>query len=269
MEKRFLTPAETAQQISDNGRRVLTQPLTRTFLLSLLAGFYIAFGAELSTIVTADSTAYLGNGVSRFLGGSVFSIGLMLVVVCGAELFTGNSLLTKTALHGQISWGKIAENWAIVLVGNLIGSLFFVWLMLASELWQTGQVANRAIAIASANCQLSFDVAFVRGILCNWLVCLAVFMATAARDITGKILSCYMPIMAFVASGFEHSVANMYFIPTGLLLKGHLGLDMPGLNWENFFFANLLPVTLGNIVGGVVFVGFAYWYVHLKGTRSI
>jgi formate/nitrite transporter len=269
MDKRFLTPLETTRAISDNGRRVLTQPLPRTWLLSLLAGFYIAFGAELATLVTSDAAAHLGVGVSRLLGGSVFSLGLMLVVICGAELFTGNSLLTKAALHGEIPWYKIAENWGVVIVGNLIGSLILAWLMVSSELWQTGRVAEHVVTIATAKCELSFEVAFIRGILCNWLVCLAVFMATAARDICGKMLACYAPIMAFVASGFEHSVANMYFIPTGLLLKARLGLAAPDLTWSNFFIGNLIPVTFGNIVGGVVFVGFAYWFVYLKGTRSV
>ena len=268
MEKRFLTPIETTQLIADNGRRVLTQPASRTWVLSLLAGFYIAFGAELATLVTSDTAQHVGVGISRLLGGSVFSLGLMLVVICGAELFTGNSLLTKTALHGQIPWHKIAENWAIVIIGNLVGSLFLAWLMVESELWQIGRVAEHAVNIAAAKCELSFGVALVRGILCNCLVCLAVFMGTAARDIPGKMLACYAPIMAFVASGFEHNVANMYFIPSGLLLKAELGLTVPALTWSNFFIGNLIPVTLGNIIGGTFFVGFAYWFAYLKGTRS-
>jgi len=268
MEKRFLTPIETTQLIAANGRRVLTQPLARTWVLSLLAGFYIAFGAELATLITSDAAAHLGVGISRLLGGSVFSLGLMLVVICGAELFTGNSLLTKAALQGQIPWRKIAENWVIVIIGNLVGSLFLAWLMVESELWQISQVADHAVNIAIAKCELTFSVALVRGILCNWLVCLAVFMATAARDIPGKILACYFPIMAFVASGFEHSVANMYFIPTGLLLKAKLGLQLAELSWTNFFISNLIPVTLGNIIGGVVFVGLAYWFAYLKGTNE-
>ncbi len=264
MEKRFFTPAETTQLICENGCRVLNQPLSRTLVLSLLAGFYIAFGAELATLVTSDAAAHLGFGLSQLLGGSVFSLGLMLVVICGAELFTGNILLTKTALHGQLSWVKVAENWTLVILGNLAGALFFAWLMLHSELWQGGRVAEHAIGIAAAKCELPFGVALVRGILCNWLVCLAVFMAAAARDITGKILACYVPIMAFVASGFEHSVANMYFIPVGILLKGELGLQIPALTWGNFFVSNLIPVTLGNILGGVVFVAGAYWFVYLR-----
>ena len=264
MDKRFLTPLETVEAIVAAGRRVTTQAPSRTLVLSLLAGFYIAFGAELATVVTQDAAAHLGQGVSRLLGGSVFSLGLMLVVVCGAELFTGNSLLAKAALAKEISWWKLLENWVVVIVGNFLGSLFFAWLMFRSNLWQSGQVAQHAIAIAAGKTALPFDAALVRGILCNWLVCLAVFMATAARDVTGKILACYVPIMAFVASGFEHSVANMYFIPTGLFLSKQLALPAAGLTWGNFFLVNLLPVTLGNIVGGVVFVASAYWYVHLK-----
>jgi len=265
MDKRFLSPAETTQAITDNGRRVLTQRRSRTVVLSLLAGFYIAFGAALATVVTQDAAAHLGVGVSRLLGGSVFSLGLMLVVVCGAELFTGNSLLVKAALQREISWGKIAENWTVVILGNLVGSLFFAWLMTETGLWRSGQLGTHAVGIAAAKCQLDFWPAFVRGILCNWLVCLAVFMATAARDIVSKMLACYMPIMAFVASGFEHNVANMYFIPAGLFIDRALGLQTVGLTWGNFLIGNLVPVTLGNIVGGVVFVAFAYWFVHLKG----
>lgn len=265
MEKRFLSPAQTAQQIAESGTRVLTQSTGRTVVLSLLAGFYIAFGAQLATIVTQDTAAHVGAGLSRLIGGSVFSLGLMLVVICGAELFTGNTLLAKAALHGRIPWSKIYSNWTVVILGNLAGSLFFAWLMYETRLWESGRVAEHAIGIASAKAKLPFFVALVRGILCNWLVCLAIFMATAARDIPGKILACYVPIMAFVASGFEHSVANMYFIPTGLFLEAGLGQDVPGLTWARFA-GNLVPVTLGNIIGGVIFVAFAYWFVHLKGS---
>jgi len=264
MEKRYLTPAETVRTIVENGKRVLTQSRLRTLVLSLLAGFYIAFGAQLATVLTQDAAAFVGKGIAGLLSGSVFSLGLMLVVICGAELFTGNSLLTSSALQGEITWGKLLENWTIVILGNLAGSLFFAGLMFESKLWMNGDMAEHSLKIAAAKCQLPFMVALVRGVLCNWLVCLAVFMATAARDVTGKILACYVPIMAFVASGFEHSIANMYFIPTGLLLSDELGREVPGLNWSNFFLDNLLPVTLGNILGGVLFVASAYWYVHLK-----
>ena len=264
MEKRYLTPAETARAVVENGKRVLTQSRLRTLVLSLLAGFYIAFGAQLSTVVTQDAANFVGKGIAALLGGSAFSIGLMLVVICGAELFTGNSLLTSSALHGEISWGKLLENWGIVILGNLAGSLFFAGMMFEARLWMNGNLAEHAVRIAAAKCQFPFMVALMRGILCNWLVCLAVFMATAARDVTGKMLACYVPIMAFVASGFEHSIANMYFIPTGLLLSSEFGRAVPGLTWTTFFLDNLLPVTLGNILGGVLFVASAYWYVHLR-----
>lgn len=264
MEKRFLTPAETTDAIVQAGKRVLTQPHSRTMVLSLLAGVYIAFGAQLATVVTADAAAHVGVGIARLLGGSVFSVGLMLVVICGAELFTGNSLLAKAALQGEIPWLKLMENWGIVIIGNLLGSLFVAWLVYHSGLSQGGLIGEHALQLAAAKTSLSFDEALIRGVLCNWLVCLAVFMAVAARDLTGKILACYAPIMAFVASGFEHSVANMYFIPSGLLLKGSLSTSAPHLTWNSFLIDNLLPVTLGNIIGGVVFVAGAYWFVHLK-----
>jgi formate/nitrite transporter len=266
--KRFLTPLETIQAVIAAGRRVLHQSFGRTFILSLLAGFYISFGAQLSTMVSQDAARFTGMGVARLLAGSVFSIGLMLVVICGAELFTGNSMLTVAALHGEISWVKLAENWGIVLVGNFLGSLFFAWLMFESRLWEQGVVAEQAVAIAVAKCKLSFPVAFIRAILCNWLVCLAVFMATAARDVPGKLLACYVPIMTFVSSGFEHSIANMYFIPTGLMIAQQTGRREVALTWNAFLLDNLLPVTLGNIVGGVVFVAGAYWYVHGHATRD-
>lgn len=266
--KLFLTPLETISAIIQNGKRVMTQCRRRTFLLSLLAGMYIAFGAQLSTVVTQDVAQFAGFGISRLLGGAVFSVGLMLVVVCGAELFTGNSLLVSSALDGEISWTKLAENWGLVLVGNLLGSVFMAWLLYESRLWQNGSVAKQAVAIAAAKCQMSFWVAFVRGVLCNWLVCLAVFMAVASRDVSGKLISCMVPIMAFVTSGFEHSIANMYFIPAGLFLKAELGLAEPSLNIYSFLAGNILPVTLGNIVGGVVFVAGAYWYVHLPHSNK-
>ena len=267
MERNFLTPAETAQKIAENGTRVMTQSLSRTLLLSMLAGVYIAFGAQLATVITQDSVASVGMGLSRFISGSVFSLGLILVAVCGAELFTGNTLLTKAALNGQIPWSKIGKNWSIVLLGNLAGSLFFAWLMFHSQLWQSGDIADKAVAIASYKTELPLTVAFIRGLLCNWLVCLAVFMYTSAQDIAGKILATYVPVMAFVASGFEHSVANMYYIPTGIFIADNLGQTAHAPTWGGFI-ANIIPVVLGNIIGGVVFVGFAYWFIHLKDTGS-
>jgi len=267
MEKKFLTPVEAAEAVMGNGKRVLTQPIASTIVLSLLAGFYIAFGAQLATVVTHDATAHLGSGVARFLGGSVFSVGLMLVIICGAELFTGNTLLAKSALHGEIPWLKLAENWVVVILGNFVASILFAWMMSRSGLL-TGDIAEHAVNIAARKCNLPFTEALIRGILCNWLVCLAIFMAVSARDIPGKILACYVPIMAFVTSGFEHSVANMYFIPAGLFVASGSGLDPIGLNWSAFLLGNLLPVTIGNIIGGCLFVAGAYWFIHLRGQKT-
>lgn len=266
--KQYLTPGETVLALVENGRRVLTQSRSRTILLSLLAGFYIAFGAQLATVVTQDAAVHVGSGIARLLGGSVFSIGLMLVVICGAELFTGNSLLTVSLLHGEITVMKLMENWIIVVIGNLVGSLFFAWLMAESRLWEMGVVGDHTIKLAAAKSQLTFGVALIRGIFCNWLVCLAVFMATAARDVSGKMLACYVPIMTFVTSGFEHSVANMYFIPTGLFVAAAQGKIEPGLTWQGFL-GNIIPVTIGNVIGGVIFVAIAYWYVHLKPEKPL
>lgn len=260
--RHFLTPLETFRAITANSRRVINQSWGRTVVLSLLAGFYIAFGAQLSTVVSQDAAQYVGSGIARLLAGSVFPVGLILVVVCGAELFTGNSLLASAVLHGEISLRLLLKNWAIVLIGNFLGSLMFAWLIYETRLWEQGVIAEQAVRIAAGKCNLPFSAAFIRSILCNWLVCLAVMMATAAQDIPGRIMACYVPIMTFVTSGFEHSVANMYFIPVGLFITAGKGYDVPGLTWQAFLLDNLLPVTLGNIVGGVVFVAMAYWYVH-------
>jgi formate/nitrite transporter len=155
------------------------------------------------------------------------------------------------------------ENWGVVIVGNLLGSLFMAWLLYETRLWESGAVGEQAVRTATAKCSLAPWVAFTRGILCNWLVCLAVFMATAALDVASKMLACLVPITVFVASGFEHNVANMYFIPEGILVAGATGRAEPVLTWWSFAAANLLPVTAGNVVGGVVFVASAYWYIHL------
>ncbi|MBB5022816.1 formate/nitrite transporter family protein [Desulfurispira natronophila] len=264
MQAGFLTPAQAITAIMDNGRRILTQPRASTLVLSLLAGFYIAFGAQLSIAVTHDLAAVAGEGMTRFVGGSVFSLGLMLVVICGAELFTGNTLLTKAALQRQIPWRKVWENWGIVILGNAIGAILLAWLMVYTQLWQGTTAAQHAIDIGVAKNSLSFEAALIRGILCNWLVCLAVVMAVAARDIVSKMLACYVPIMAFVASGFEHSVANMFFIPAAIFLANDTGVESEILSWSNFLTVNLIPVTIGNIIGGVLFVAMAYWFVYLR-----
>lgn len=247
-------------------------PLFNLGVLGILAGAYIGFGGALATLVGHDAARYIGLGLSQMVVGGVFSVGLMLVVIAGAELFTGNNLMMASFLGGEIKVRELLEKWAIVYVANLVGSLLLVWIMYSSGLWRMGGlgVGVKALAIANAKVNLSFGEALFRGIGCNWLVCLAVWMAATARQTISKIFAIFFPIMAFVALGFEHCVANMYFIPMGLLLKGtevlaQSGLTVRNLTWASCAMRNLLPVTIGNMVGGAIFVAALYWSVYVKG----
>jgi len=270
----FNTPAETALAMCGVSEKKATNATINLIILGILAGVYIGFGAQLATMIMSDLGSYLGVGFAKFLGGSVFSVGLMLVVLAGAELFTGNSLVITGVLSGRITAGQMLRNWVIVYLANFAGSLLLVWLMYGSGLWKTGSgmVGARAVIIANGKVNLSFFEAVTRGILCNWMVCLAVWLAICAKDVVGKIFSIYFPIMAFVASGFEHSIANMYFIPMGIALKGQAfvanalpaGTDLGNLTWGRFIGANLIPVTIGNVIGGAFFVGFLYWFIYLR-----
>jgi formate/nitrite transporter len=204
-------------------------------------------------------------------------------VVGGAELFTGNNLIVMGCLDGQVSWGAMLRNWCIVYGSNFLGAMLIVLLVLATGLWKTGEGALglKALMIANDKVQLGFGEALARGVLCNWLVCLAVWLATAAKDVVSKMLAIFFPIMAFVASGFEHSIANMYFIPMGILLKSkllsavaapaELAATTADLTWDGFLVHNLLPVTIGNVVGGAFFVGCLYWFAYrtLPRARSV
>ena len=212
------TIAETvAQKV---GVAKATSPWLTVFVLGILAGAYIGFGGLLSTTVTFDAAAKWGIGFSKILGGAAFSVGLMLVVIAGAELFTGNNLMVSSVMMREITLGTMIKRWGVVYLANFIGSIFLAILFYYSGLWKTGDGAlgAAAVKIAYNKTALSFGEALWRGIGCNWLVCLAVWMALAAHQIIGKIFAIFFPIMAFVAIGFEHSVANMYFIPTGILL---------------------------------------------------
>ncbi len=266
------TPVMVAKSLSEEiGVKKVMDSWWRIFILGMLAGVYIGFGAGLSTVVTCDLAKYTGLGFARFMAGSAFSVGLMLVVIAGAELFTGNNLMMISALNGKISWGKLLERWGLVYLANFVGSIILVWIMYGSGVWKIGNfaVGAKALNIANAKVNLSWVEAFCRGIGCNWLVCLAVWMALSSRNVIGKIFAIYFPVMTFVASGFEHSVANMYFIPLGIYLKGHSAVvaaaDLAGrlndLTWKGFWIKNEIPVTLGNIVGGAFFVSFIYWLV--------
>ncbi len=256
----FKSPKAIVEAASDIGKAKTELSIPKTLVLGFLAGAYIAFGALLAIVVGKGvNTETLGPGIGKLLFGGVFPVGLMLVVIAGSELFTGNcGLITPACLTGKAKWSGLLRNWVLVYIGNLAGSLFVAYFLAyltgitTSEPWLS---ASRAIAVGKVS--KSFGALFWRGVGCNWLVCLAVWLAVASDDIIGKIWGIWFPIMAFVTLGFEHSVANMFFIPLGIFL----GADV---TWGQFFITNLIPVTLGNIVGGAFFVGCIYWYLYLK-----
>lgn len=246
----------------------------RVFVLALLAGAFIAFAAAFYTIVVYNSM--MSPGLTRLIGGLAFCLGLVLVVVAGAELFTGNNLLVMAFVDKKITLKQLLLNWAIVFTGNFFGALGVVVLIYLSGHWliDGGAVGAKALQIANAKVNIGFAQAFARGILCNALVCLAVWLCFAGHSVTDKILAILFPITAFVAMGFEHSVANMYFIPAGILAQydpaivsaaqaNGQTLNLAHLNAAGLL-ANLLPVTLGNIVGGSVFVGLVYWFIYSR-----
>ena len=250
MDNLFLSPLEMSKAISDIGEKKANESIFELFIFGILAGIYISFGAAVATAVLSGGT--LDAGMAKFLSGSVFSLGLMLVLILGSELFTGNILMTIGLIYQKYSWGKVIRNWLVVYFGNLLGAIIIAWLVSNSGL--LGRLGNLtpsgavAVKIAETKLGLSFIENLCRGILCNMLVCLAVIMCIASKTIEGKILGIYFPIMAFVASGYEHSVANMYFLPAGLMAKGEFV--------SKFFtiFNNLIPVTIGNIIGGLLIV---------------
>ena len=208
----------------------------------------------------------------------VFSAGLMMVVLTGAELFTGNVMMMFSVLEKKISWLKLLRSWSIVYVGNFVGSMLLALLVFCAALYQNNgfDVGVNTLTNAHMKVNLSFAEAFARGVLCNWLVCLAVWMATSSKRVIGKIFAIFFPIMTFVASGYEHSVANMFFIPSGILLKSvpqvvaasNLGADVASLSWGHFFLNNLLPVTIGNVVGALIFVVLLFWIAYLKDDHN-
>lgn len=254
------SPKEIAARVEAAGVSKATLPLVPLFALALLAGAFIALGAMFYTLTITGSP--FGFGPTKALGGLVFSLGLILVVVAGAELFTGNALIVIAWVDGKIPLAALLRNWGVVYLGNLIGSLVMAALMAGSGALDTGDgaVAATAAAIAEAKTGLSFGEAFLRGVLCNILVCLAVWLSLAAHTVSGKILAILFPIAAFVALGFEHSVANMYLIPIGQLAGEGLALGP--------FLGNLIPVTLGNILGGGVLVGLTYYLCYLWPGRG-
>jgi len=264
-------PPEIAQTMCDVGCKKTQLKLSKMFVLAILAGVYIGFGGQLMTTVKVGLATTLGTGFASFLGGAVFSVGLMLVVIGGAELFTGNNLIIVACCSRKAAVSGLLKNWVVVYIGNFVGSLLLALIVFGGfyAYRDPGSMGSLALGIADAKVNLSFIEALCRGILCNWLVCLAVWLAVSSHDTVGKIAAIFFPIMAFVAMGFEHSIANMYFIPIGLFLKDWVGLSATAnLTWAGFIQYNLIPVTIGNIIGGAFFVGVLYWYVYMQGKKE-
>jgi formate transporter len=259
------SPKEIAERVENVGVTKANLPLLSMAALGGLAGGFIGLGALFATIVFSDGS--LSFAISRLLGGLVFSLGLILVVVAGAELFTGNNLLVMAWVSRRIPSGKLLENLVVVFLANFIGAAGLALLVSLSghANMNGGALGKTAVAIATAKCALPFAEAFFKGVLCNLLVCLAVWLALAGRTVTDKILAIIFPIAAFVAAGFEHSVANMYFIPLGLFLSD--GSAAGALSWAGFL-RNLLPVTLGNLVGGAGMVGLVYWVIYRRPSAA-
>jgi formate/nitrite transporter len=288
-----LLPADMAARAEAIGVRKANLNAVSMFALAVLAGAFIGLGAIFATTVSAGSMATtaadgtatfstgLPYGVVRLLSGFVFSLGLILVIVGGAELFTGNNLIVMAWANRKVSTRLLLKNWMIVYLGNFVGSLATAVLMFLTAQYKFGNGAIGITALGTANAKVGLDFvqALALGIMCNALVCLAVWLTFSARTTTDRILAIIPPITAFVAAGFEHSIANMYFIPIGLFIKDgapesfwtmihKTAADYANLTWDKFFINNLLPVTVGNIIGGAVMVGAVYWFIYLRHQRA-
>jgi formate/nitrite transporter len=271
-----LLPAEMAARAEYLGVQKAETSVLKTFALSVLAGSFIAMGSVFAT-TTAAGSGSMPYGAAKLMTGFVFCLGLVLVVVAGAELFTGNNLIVMAWANRKVGTKALLRNWAIVYVGNFVGSVGIAILIFLSEQYSFGggAVGETALKIAVGKVDFSFIQAVSLGTLCNTLVCLAVWLTFSARTTVDKIVAVIFPVTAFVAAGFEHSIANMYFIPFGLLIKQfnpsfvlESGVDVSNLTWGTFLVNNLIPVTIGNIIGGAVLVSATYWAIFLRKRKG-
>lgn len=257
------SPREVAERVETVGVAKARLPLLPMALLGVLAGAFIGLGSLMFALVMSDSSYSFATG--RLLGGAVFSLGLLLVVVAGAELFTGNNLLVMAYADGRITAREVLRNWVVVCAANFVGAAGLALLVHWSGHTQLngGAVAQQVIRIAAAKCALPADEAFFRGVLCNVLVCMAVWMSLAARSVADKAVAVLPPVLAFVAAGFEHSIANLYFVPLALLLKAGGAAGAEGVTWAGFAH-NLAFVIPGNLVGGSLLVGLVYYVIYRR-----
>ncbi|MDO4623629.1 MAG: formate/nitrite transporter family protein [Eubacteriales bacterium] len=261
------SPAEIAKNYVTIGVNKMKLPISKMLILGIFAGMYIAFGAVGSQVVAVSIAA---PSVAKWVGSCVFPVGLMLVLVAGAELFTGNCLLVIPVLEKKASISEMLKSWFFVYIGNFIGSILVALAVVYSHALTLfdGQLAKNVVAASAAKSTMNFSDALIKGILCNMLVCLAVWVSFAAKELAGKIIGLMLPIMLFVLCGYEHSVANMYFGPAGIFASSAYGIAQDGIGWGGFLLHNLLPVTLGNIIGGSLIVGAGYWFCYLRDAKK-
>jgi len=288
--------SDSYQLVSDAGVARAGKPAVDLFVLGLLSGAFLSLAGAASTMAAYNLLASPESfGYGRLVAAAIFPCGLVLVAIAGAELFTGNTMMVLPLAQRRITARAMFRNWGIVYTANLVGAVVMALLLVLSGqlslppagVWPTEELASQVgmpydllggitVTTASIKCNFAFHEAFILGIFCNWLVCLAVWMSIAAKDLAGKVLVIFFPICAFVTAGFEHSIANMFFIPAGLFaaefnphfmeVAKTVGAPIEALSWQNFFLANLLPVTLGNIVGGGGCVAMVYWFVNREPT---
>ena len=272
----LFTAAEAAANYSTAGAGKTKLPIPKMMLLAILAGILIAFPGAVTNMATY---ALDNNSTVRMISGLLFAFGLGMVILSGAELFTGNTLISISVLDRKAKVSGMLRNWVFVYIGNFIGAMIVGAIVIfghQASLFSNGMAAS-VISTAVTKCTMPFGDALLKGIACNFLVCIAVWIAFAAKDVVGKIVGLFFPIMLFVLCGFEHSVANMYFISAGLFAKSNAaylqaaadaGIDTSALTWGSFFGKNLLPVTIGNIIGGAICVGCVYWFVYVRKNKK-
>lgn len=260
MGNMFLTPAEIADSWIEIGRKKVNLPILKMLILGIFAGAFVGFGAHADIIMIQTMSKTMDIGFAKFMGAAVFPVGIIFVVVAGAELFTGNCLISLSVFSKKETMKNMLKNWTFVYIGNFIGSIVLAYMLAKSGLYG-GDAAVKAIAIAEGKAHMAISPAIIRGIMCNVMVVLAVWMQVGAKDISGKIFIMWFPVMTFVLSGFEHCIANMYFIPLGKFLGAEL-------TWAEMWLNNLIPVTIGNIIGGAVIIPFVYWYAYIYDSKK-
>lgn len=256
MEKSMLNPNEIVKSTINAGINKTKLTSFQMILLGIFAGVFIGFGAH-GNIVTTQMLGSFDVGIAKLIGAAVFPIGLMLVVIAGAELFTGNNLMTLALFAKKITLPELLKNWVLVYIGNFLGSVLLGYIIVKSGLYTPDSgITSKAIGLSEAKVNIAFQEAILRGILCNIIVVLAVWLSSASHNVIGKIFAIWFPIMLFVLSGFEHSVANMFFIPLGKFLGANI-------TWSEIWINNLIPVTLGNIIGGAIIIPGVYYLIYV------